>query len=134
MLLPQVDRVLAFTALAQADIAHIFELLFISENGVRARKRYQLALPQHERLPLRWDVKVTRALALNKQNGGYSGGFANQGAAKCVEVFEQLLDDLISMECPDNRYAYRLRGTGSTHISIECEVVESGPAITETEF
>jgi hypothetical protein len=124
-----VDRVLAFTALTQRDIQDVFALLLAMENRLRRRRQYQLALPQHERLPLRWDHQVLAALAQNKLGGGYSAGFARQGAAKCLEVLEQLLDDLALVECPDREHAYRLGVSNRHGVMCECEPEGSDVAI-----
>lgn len=105
----QVDRVLAFSALRQADIEAIFELLLMSENKQRRKRQFQLSLPQHERLLLRWDQRVLTALAQSPLTGGYSGAFARHGAAKCLEVLEQALDDLEGVECPDQHHEYMLQ-------------------------
>lgn len=68
-------------------------------------------MPLQYRLPLEWDEGVTSELASRQMLGGYSGGFARQGASKCNEAVEQMLDLLESVECPsDNIWqTYRIR-------------------------
>ena len=114
---------LAFSALTERDIQSVFDLLLTMENRMRHRRRYQPALPQYERLLLVWDVKVLAALARDELGGGFSGGFARQGAAKCREVLEQTLDVLADVQCPGEQYAYRLQaakgGGGGVHVACE---------------
>lgn len=125
----QVDRVLAFSALTQRDLEAIFGLLLESQNQQRRRRHYQLALPRHERLLLQWDGAVLAALARDPRAGGYSGAFARHGAAKCLEVLEQALDELEAVQCGDDDHVYVLRAPAAPRqpLRISCKAAEQRP-------
>jgi hypothetical protein len=96
---------------------------------MRENRKYAYSLPLYERLPLVWDESVTAELAAREMLGGYSGGYARQGASKCVEVVEQLLDLLEDAPCEQDslEQQFRLRKgdshapSGSLDVEVVCE-------------
>lgn len=117
--LVQVDRILAFGALAKYDVEAIFELLLQTENKQRRKRAFQLSLPRHERLLLSWDKLVTKHLSESELLGGYVSGYAKQGASKCNEAVGQLLSSLSTVDCMGEQFQYRL-GVRSNKIQVEC--------------
>lgn len=83
---------------------------------VRKQNMHAYSMPLHDRLQLEWDEGVTSELASRQMLGGYSGGFARQGASKCTEAVEQMLDLLEAVQCPSDStwQTYRIRKGSST--------------------
>lgn len=134
----QVDRFIAYNAMSQRDIEHVFAQLLALENRQREERRYRFGAPLHERLPIAWDHNVLTHLAQHGMVGGYSSGFARQGASKCGEVLEQVFDLFADVPCetPDGRFRLRRppsRATSRVHpdIDIVCEVYERTPELPE---
>lgn len=97
----------------------------------RSKNKYAYSMPLHDRLQLEWDEDVTSELASRQMLGGYSGGFARQGASKCTEAVEQMLDLLENVECPGESplQTYRIRkgpaaeqrrSSSSFNLEMEC--------------
>lgn len=134
----QVDRFIAYNAMAQHDIEQVFAQLLALENRQREERRYRFSAPLHERLPIAWDRAVLTHLAQHGMVGGYSSGFARQGASKCGEVLEQVFDLFAEVPCEhiDSRFRLRRRRSPSTSrvhpdIDIACEVHERSPELPE---
>lgn len=81
-----------------------------------------------------WDASVPAALAAHTLLGGYAAGFAMQGGSKCVEVLEQVLDELEPVQCEkdDFRYLLSVPEGGAEDIQIVC--VGPVPAIPSDEM
>ena len=97
----------------------------------RQKNSFAFSMPLHDRLQLEWDAEVTAELASRQMLGGYSGGFARQGASKCTEAVEQMIDLLETVECPSDStwQKYRIRkghdpeerrSSGAFNLEIEC--------------
>ena len=106
----------------------------------RLRNKFAYSMPLHERLQLEWDADVTSELASRQMLGGYSGGFARQGASKCTEAVEQMIDLLETVECPSDstwqKYRIRrgrdeteLRSDSFPNLEIECVPVPNSSGI-----
>lgn len=132
------DRFIAFNAMAATDIERVFQQLLFLENRIREERRYRFSLPLHERLPIVWDRAVLTHLAQHGMVGGYSSGFARQGASKCGEVLEQVLDLFAEVPCEhvDSRFRLtrpRAPSRPSLHpdISIACELSDKAQELPE---
>lgn len=124
--------------MAQRDIEQVFQQLLHLENRRREERRFRFTLPLHERLPITWDDSVLSHLAQHGMVGGYSSGFARQGASKCGEVLEQVFDLFGEVPCEDVNSRFRLaqprgRKLSAVHpdIDIICETFERAPELPE---
>lgn len=123
--------------MSHRDIEQVFQQLLHLENRQREERRFRF-LPLHERLPIAWDAAVLQHLAQHGMVGGYSSGFARQGASKCGEVLEQVFDLFADVPCDSADSRFRLRRPRSRSrsrvqpdIDIVCEPFERAPELPE---